>query len=374
MQRQRATIPRRYLVGALTFVVLSVLAFWYQLDSVPAGASPPTLADIRWGWLPVLLLAPILEPLFGGLRMWIVCRTLGHHVGFWHCFKAEMGNIGVAMLTPSQSGGAVAQVYFLNKGGVPAAAAISTTVLTFMGTVVVMLALGLWAVLGPHDLPGGLLTRVIISVMFVAGLGVFGAALWTPPVRAALGILSRAWLRFRNDTSSLRPWYRPGRDPAEGPLDEMGPIAHRISDVLYNYRDELYRFLRVGRLAFLGVCLCTAGFLATRAGLAIVSLRLLGLDDTSVLTLLGVQAGILFLIYLAPTPGAAGIAESVSLAMMGGIVPIGFTPYYHVLWRMTTQYMVGCTGLAFLGFSLLRDLRRKLTREDSTLAGDAAAP
>ena len=52
-----------------------------------------------------------------------------------------------------------------------------------------------------------------------------------------------------------------------------------------------------------------------------------------------------FLTYLAPTPGSAGIAEGASLWIMGGIVPLGFAPYYNLLWRFSTVYLAAAAGL-----------------------------
>jgi uncharacterized membrane protein YbhN (UPF0104 family) len=58
-----------------------------------------------------------------------------------------------------------------------------------------------------------------------------------------------------------------------------------------------------------------------------------------------IQMMLVFLTYLAPTPGSAGIAELASLSIMAGVIPHGYAPYYNLLWRFTTVYLVAIIGL-----------------------------
>ena len=79
-----------------------------------------------------------------------------------------------------------------------------------------------------------------------------------------------------------------------------------------------------------------------------VALRTLGIHVNFVDVLL-VQTLVMFLLYFAPTPGASGIAELLSAAVMSAYVPRGLTPIYTLVWRFILAY---CTiGFGFLVFS-----------------------
>jgi uncharacterized protein (TIRG00374 family) len=130
----------------------------------------------------------------------------------------------------------------------------------------------------------------------------------------------------------------------------MGPWAIWLVEILYTYRDDLRRFLRRGKIVFTCACLLSLGFFFSRFILAFLCVRFLGIDDSSLGEIMAIQMTLIFLTYLAPTPGSAGIAELASLSIMSGIVPHGYAPYYNILWRFATVYLVAIIGLlAFLG-------------------------
>jgi uncharacterized membrane protein YbhN (UPF0104 family) len=57
----------------------------------------------------------------------------------------------------------------------------------------------------------------------------------------------------------------------------------------------------------------------------------------------------MFLLYFAPTPGASGIGEVLSAAVMSSYVPRELTPIYILLWRLTLTYWTLAFG--FVVFS-----------------------
>ena len=71
---------------------------------------------------------------------------------------------------------------------------------------------------------------------------------------------------------------------------------------------------------------------------------------------------LIFLVFFAPTPGSAGVAEGASLSLMAEIVPAGFAPYYNLLWRLSTAYLAALAGLFCLLRAALEDARRVMDR------------
>ena len=79
-----------------------------------------------------------------------------------------------------------------------------------------------------------------------------------------------------------------------------------------------------------------------------VALRALGIHANFVDILL-VQTLVMFLLYFAPTPGASGIGEVLSAAVMCSYVPRELTPIYILIWRLILTYFT--LGFGFFVFS-----------------------
>src|SRR5207244_13620395 len=74
-----------------------------------------------------------------------------------------------------------------------------------------------------------------------------------------------------------------------------------------------------------------------------VALQAIGIQAQFVDVLL-LQTLITFLLYFAPTPGASGIAEIISVAVMSIYVPRALTPSYILLWRIVVSYLTVVVG------------------------------
>ena len=82
-----------------------------------------------------------------------------------------------------------------------------------------------------------------------------------------------------------------------------------------------------------------------------VAMRALGLE-ASFLDILIVQVTVSFLLYFAPTPGGAGMAEALSAAVMQKYVPNAYLPAYTIIWRFTMSYATVIFG-TFIFYKLL---------------------
>ena len=91
--------------------------------------------------------------------------------------------------------------------------------------------------------------------------------------------------------------------------------------------------------------------------------RFLGVEGGTLRQIVEAQMALIFLVFFAPTPGGAGIAEGASLSIMGGIVPSGIAPHYNLLWRFSTTYLAALAGFLCLGRALARDASRITPRQ-----------
>ena len=110
------------------------------------------------------------------------------------------------------------------------------------------------------------------------------------------------------------------------------------------------------------MCLLSLAFLFSRALIPYLCVRFLGLQGSTLGHVFEAQLALIFLVFFAPTPGGAGVAEGVSLAIMAEIVPAGYAPYYNLLWRFSTAYLATLAGLGCLLCALVQDARRAVGR------------
>ena len=353
---------RKLLFGGLVFLLLTLAIFAFQFYRIQAGDSVPRLSQIRWVYLILILgLLPV-EALALGLRMWIVCRVLQPGISYWTCFQADLANSGIALLTPSQSGGGVGQIYFLNRGGARIGTALTVTLVTFVGTLLALLGFGFASLLvfgvGPA---GSLFTGAVTTMALVSAFLLFTGV--CPGVfRAGIGFVSRRIWRIRNEKYPLHDWWPPGHSCTGFPVDRMDSICGKLAGYVYTLKADLRRFLHRGKLGFLAVCVLSVTFLASRVLLAYFCVRFLGIQESNAGEIFEMQMALIFLTYLAPTPGNAGIAEGASSWMMGAIVPLGFAPYYNFLWRFSTVYVAAAAGLILLFRRIVADMQKGIHR------------
>ena len=349
-------------IGGLIFILLTLAIFWYQFHRIQTGDDIPRLNQLRWGYLILILCFLPMECFVLGLRMWLVCRVLQPGISFWTCLKADLANSGISLLTPSQSGGGSGQIYILNRGGVRLGTALTTTLLTFVGTFLALSGFGLYSLfVSGIGRTGPLFTEAATTLSLIAGFMIF-SVICPDFFRIGIAATSRCIWRIRKRRYPLHEWWPPGHPRTEPPVDCMDSFSGKLAGLLYSYRADLHQYLRRGKASFIIVCLLSLTFLASRFLLAYFCVRFLGIQKSSLGEIFQIQVALIFLTYLAPTPGSAGIAEGASLWVMGGIVPLGFAPYYNLLWRFSTVYVAATVGLILLFHRLILDVQRNIHR------------
>jgi uncharacterized protein (TIRG00374 family) len=342
----------KYLLGGGTFLLLTVAVFWFQFNRIQAGDQLVAWDKLDWGYFFLLLLFLPLDTVACGIRIWVVCRLLQPGIGFWTCLKAEWANVGVAMLTPSSSGGGLGQIYMLNRGGANAGSAIAISFITFLGSMVALLCLGLYNLLFSGFSDMGLLLRTAVWGFTLIAVFVILAAVWPGLFRVLIMLIYQAYWVFRS----------PPEAQDESSQASVGRVAAKLVHMTHTYQDNVRRFVRRGKGSFVIVCLLSLGFLLSRCLMAFLCLRFLGIQTSTLGDVMEIQMALILLVFLAPTPGGSGLAEGVSLSFMSSVVPVGFAPYYNLLWRFTTLYLAASVGLFFLFRTMVYDARKVVTR------------
>jgi len=352
----------RLVCGGLIFMGLTVGIFWYQFSEIPVGQRPSIWNQLQWGYLLWLLIFLPVETFAAGLRIWVISRALQPGVSLWTCLKAEWANLGLAMLTPSQTGGGFGQIYMLNRGGMKLGTALTVSLISFLGSMVVLLIIGVHALLiAKNDqlvvfFQGALLIFLLVFAVVIFAVG------WPGSLRFVIAGICEGIRKIWGKTHSRKNTGLPQNSRIRRITNQLHHFSEKLIDLCYMHQINMRRFFSQDKASFLWVCILSIVFMLSRSIMAFLCLRFLGIQASSLLSVIETQLSLIFLIYFAPTPGSSGLAEGASMLMMDGTMSAGFVPYYNLLWRCSTLYLPAIAGLLFMLWAILQDARRAVGR------------
>jgi uncharacterized membrane protein YbhN (UPF0104 family) len=388
----RATLVR----GIQLVVLLTLLSFavilWRGVSARQTDLRV-ALSTLRPGWLLVAALFALQEGVCGGTRMFVLGRVLCPTLRWRTAVASEFVLMFVAGVTPGQAGAPIAQVATLVEGGMPFEAIATAELLTasctlgfFLLTAAVLLGMRAAGLLVVPDVPGldGLV--VLSTVAFATGLGAIVLCAMRPALlkalfRGAAGALGPPWHLLRRHLGAL-PRMGALRD---GPALQPGRVSERLQRAVDRVHAGIAVYKTRGRGAVLTAFTLTVGFFWARFSVAYFILLGLGLSTTprgfvapgpDFAQVIAVQSLLNFALYLSPTPGASGIAEAGSNALMAPWVPPPYELPYVVLWRLLALFLCMFAGGAYvfryLGVDVLE--RRAQEAEAAERAREESAP
>jgi uncharacterized protein (TIRG00374 family) len=317
---------RRLWRGGVLFVACTAAGLWLAHDRSAWSRTAATLAAAHPGWLALGVVQAGLDAFLGGARIWTCARAIGGRIGLSACALANTGNVFVGAMTPSQTGGGPAQIVLLVRGGLSLAQATVASAGTFLGTIVVFLAVAMHVVSrGPSNVAAPVLAASTATIGVFALLGA-GCLLALPQPRRA-GAVVRAVLGHL-------PWggsrlaERVGRD-LDAWLADLRALLH-----LGLRRGGGWLAASLGLSALVYLNKFAIGWVAARAlGVAPAFADMLRLQELQALAT-----------YFAPTPGAAGIAEVSAATILADAIPAASLGAYLVVWRTCSVYLEMLAG------------------------------
>lgn len=255
-----------------------------------------------------------------GTRLMHLVKISNENIKFSQAVQVVFGNYFLALLTPGATGGAVAQLIFLRKAGVPTGKA---TVFVIVRTLVSIFFLlccmpiifyfdnNLLPWLSPEQL------TIISIVVILCILLLFGAFKTTFPSYIVIKLTKRfSYQRRRN----IIAFYRDLR--AAVLLLSSAPLS------------MLRVFIESG--------------LSLIALYSVVPILFLGLDaKVDLLLIMGRMCFLNILLYFAPTPGGSGIAEGGFVLLFSDLVPAGTVGIAAVVWRIIVEYIPFTIGFYY---------------------------
>lgn len=361
---------RRTLVRGIQLIVGITLATFTWLlyasvreDSVhghPADFAAG-FAHLQPGWLLLAAVLALQEGVFGGLRVFVLGRVLSAELKVRTAIISEFVLMFCAGVTPLQAGAAPAQIAVLVNGGMRLIDVATTSLVTalctatfFLGSAVMIFVLranGQFVVADGPQLDW----LLGLSVTIVGGsfLSLILCAAYPPLLKAIVrvlavpfGVLYRLLLRVIYISMRWRAW-------ATIALEKRGAVRDRLIQSVDEFNRGFRIYLKRGKLAYLTAQLLTFGFFCSRFAVAYFILLGLGLPvepktfvtiGPPIVQVILVQVLLNFALYLSPTPGASGVAEAGSSAIMSPWVQPPFVIAYLILWRILAMFLCMFVG------------------------------
>lgn len=306
-----------------------------------------SIRRLHWGWLLAGVVLAALDWIGGGLRLWITARVIHPSPPLFGMIMAGGMSAWAGYITPVQSGNGPMLLYTMRRYGVPVPVGVTCALMTFIATIVFFAVVGPVAIVlgaGRSLTEHGDLLGLSLYDLFLGTLGVFGG----------LGVVLLGIIAFPGAVGRLlrRGAARiGGRSPrAAARLEAFQAGVDRAQAAVVAFNSPR------GWLAVLGATLLTGVSHANKLLAGYVTLRALGItaDFGDVLLL---QTLIMFLLYFAPTPGGAGLAEVLSALVMGIYVPRGLTPLYILVWRLIQTYLTVAAGSVVFSYWVRKGLK-----------------
>lgn len=251
---------------------------------------------------------------FDGLRLITLTNVTDGKLTFRQVVNVVLSNYFLALVTPGASGGAIAQVMFMRKAGVPVA---QSTVVVLVRTIMSIIFLILLVPVVLHSdsdivkwMPASVLT--VLSVLFISLPVLVIFLLRTHyPEAAILWVTHRFKLSF-NTRRNCFIWYQEFKNAVvvmgKHPLMVLRAFVESGLSLLFIY--------------------------------ATVPAYFTGLNiKFDLVQVMGRMVLLNLVLYFTPTPGGSGVAEGGFLVLFSNILPNGVEGIMAVLWRFTAEYL-----------------------------------
>jgi uncharacterized protein (TIRG00374 family) len=272
-----------------------------------------------WSLLVVALLVAI-GMYFDGTRLLHLVRIAGERITLLQAVQVIFSNYFMALLTPGAAGGAVAQVIFLRRAGVPTGIA---TVVVLIRTIMSLLVLFTFLPLVFRYDPG-LLPWIPPRILITASLVII------------VCIVAGIWF-LRSRLSPRLLYILTRRMKAAG--------RKRCFRLYYDIKNAVFMLL-AAPLSMLRVFVESAFSLLALYSVVPVLFKGIGAQVDWALVL-GRMVFLNILLYFAPTPGGSGIAEGGFILLFGELLPAGTVGVLAVAWRIVAEYLPFMVGLYF---------------------------
>lgn len=342
----RRSLKRENIIrGTLFFVLCTFAGLLFSFLWSGTQDITPVFREMQVELLLGACLCMFVDWLFGALRFHIFVRKVTPGINFRDSLRAALATLCVSCITPFQTGG-VGHLYIYARAGVPLSGAITTGIICFLSTLTTLiLCAGGIALLDLPFLPKGA-TWVSLFSFLMFGLVFTGFLLLLFKPEIVLCFFDWLCAAARRRFARLVP--------------VLERVTLKVAQLITEHKTFADMFLRHHK----GICalsvLFTCGFLGARIVGSYIVVKALNGDATLwELCVIGLMLN--FVVLFAPSPGASGVTEVVTVGLMLNLIRKELIPLYVLLTRFFTIYCAVVVGGIVIGSQLAKDFREKRT-------------
>lgn len=282
----------------------------------------------------------MLDLALGGWRNHIFARVIVPGISFRVCFNANLANIFMGAVTPSQSGGGPAQLYVFARNGISLLNGLTISIINWFSTISFFPIAAFFSILLIKDRFSEQTLLYLLNFgfgLFLTLLSVVIIAFWKPiwvgqflkRIGYWLGSFSPKW------ESKIIKW-------SDKTFDAIQSYQNSIKKMVFDNPHLVpYSFFMTLVLYFNKFCLAY--------------ILMLGLGhDCDFWVFIAIQVIIMFILYFAPSPGGSGIAEFSNFALMPIIMPNELVGVFTLMHRFFFPLLPAVLGSIVVTMELRR--------------------
>jgi len=250
--------------------------------------------------------------LFDGLRLITLAKVTDEKLTLKQIVNVVLSNYFLALVTPGASGGAIAQVMFMKKAGVPVAKATVVVLVRTIMSINFLIFLVPIVFFTDRDINTGIPSYVLALV--------------------SIGFISLPLIAF----FLMRTQY-----PEKWIDFFTRKLAHKTRENCFIwYKEFKHAFAVMGKHPLMVFRAFIESGISLLCIYATVPAYFEGMGvDFNLLQVMGRMVLINLVLYFSPTPGGSGIAEAGFVMLFTNLLPNGLAGIMAVLWRFTAEYL-----------------------------------
>ena len=313
-------MKRTFIYGTIILVLILLASFSFILLKTFTKDTLSAVLSMKKRYLLLSALFLFLYHTFDNIRLYLLSRAVGLKYSFKYGYSMSLINTFGATVTPAHAGGELAAIYMLLRKGASVHKVMSiVTMKTISGITFFVVALPF---LIHQFVNNPQFVKPVLELLILVFVGA--------------GILYVA-LNYLIKKNAGKPSIRKLRDT-------LRKYFYYLK--IFGYKRKTY-FL----LASLSSILLYLSFLMIAPAL------LLAFGSTQIVEVLKAQLGLLYAIFVSPTPGGSGVGEIGGLMVFSGFLEAHQAGAFVIIWRLVSQYISALVGGVLFVLYLLKDLR-----------------
>jgi len=342
---QEAFNPAVIKKGIFYFTSITIVAFAAIFFYTNTGKTLEVWSNLDWKYFFICAVIVILDMLLGGWRNHIFVREFLPRTSQWVAFKANLANIFMGAVTPSQTGGGVAQLYILYKNGLKLSDGITLSFINWISTLIFFpISGGLAYIIIKDRIPEG-----FISYLAQFGFTVFATLI----IVVMIGLFFPAtigWVLIK--ISSVIAFFN------KNWKTKLEAAGLKVNESLIDYRNKCTKLLKHKPQLLLYSLLITVLLYFNKYILAYFIVLAFG-AEADFAVIISIQAIVYLLLYFSPSPGGSGIAELSIAGLMAGILSNDYLASFTLLQRSFLVMIPAMSGAYVVLKQLAKSAKEK---------------